>query len=70
MMPRYNSHPHIASHNPQLSPIGVNQSNFVYPPVSHANFANPSYPPVQIPSHDLFSDVKYLPQSVLGMSHV
>lgn len=70
MMPRYNSHPQIAGHNPQLSPIGVNQSNFGFSPVSHADFAVPSYAPVQIPSHDLLSDVKYQPQPVLGMSHV
>jgi hypothetical protein len=70
MMPRYNSHPQIVGRNPQLSSVGVNQSNFVFSSVSHANFADPSYPPVQIPSHDLLSDVKYLPQPVLGMSHV
>ncbi|KAF2999782.1 hypothetical protein E8E13_005634 [Curvularia kusanoi] len=65
MMSRYNSHPQMISHHSQLSPVGVNQSNFVLSSVSHADFANSGYAPVQIPSHDLLLDVKYLPQPVL-----
>lgn len=67
---RYNSHPQVAGHHPQLSPVGVSQAGYAFSSVSHADFTHSSYPPVQIPSHDMMSDVKYLPQPVLGMSHV
>lgn len=70
VMQRYNSHPQVAGQHPQLSPVGVSQAGFAFTPVSHADFTHSSYPPVQIPSHDMMSDVKYLPQPVLGMSHV
>lgn len=33
--------------------------------VSHADFSHSSYQPVQIPIHDMTSDVKYMPQPVL-----
>ncbi|KAH6612134.1 hypothetical protein C7974DRAFT_446068, partial [Boeremia exigua] len=68
VMPRYNSHSHIASQLPQLSPIGVSQAGYAFAPVSHADFTHSSYLSVQIPSHDLMSDVKYLPQPVLEQS--
>lgn len=70
IMPRYESHPQIDSHHSQLSPIGVSQAGYAFSTVSHADFAHSSYQPVQIPSHDMIADVKYLPQPVLGMSHV
>ncbi|KAJ8105358.1 hypothetical protein OPT61_g10228 [Boeremia exigua] len=68
VMPRYNSHPQLPGHYPQLSPIGVSQAGYAFPPVSHADFAHSSYPPVQIPSHNMMSDAKYLPQPVLEPS--
>ncbi len=70
VMPRYNSHPQVASHYTQLSPLGMGQADYAFPSVSHANFTHSSYPPVLIPSHDMMLDAKYLPQPVLGMSHV
>jgi len=70
VLSRYNSHPQVAGYQPQLSPAGASQAGYAFPSVSHADFTHSSYPPVQIPSHDMMSDVKYLPQPVLGMSHV
>jgi hypothetical protein len=70
VMQQYNSHPRVAGHHSQLSPVGVSQTGYPLSTVSHADFTHSSYPPVQIPSHDMYADVKYLPQPVLGMSHV
>lgn len=70
VMPRYNSHPQLIGHHSQLSPVAVSQAGYSFSSISHAGFAQSSYPPVQIPSHNMMSDVKYLPQPVLGMSHV
>ena len=67
---RYNSHPQALGHQSQLSPIGVSQAGYPLSAVSHADFTHPIYEPVQIPPHDMYADVKYLPQPVLGMSHV
>ncbi|KAF1843348.1 uncharacterized protein K460DRAFT_143852 [Cucurbitaria berberidis CBS 394.84] len=36
--------------------------------VAHADFNHSSYPPVQMPFHDMTSDVKYMPQPVLEQS--
>lgn len=69
IMHRYHSHPQISGHLPHLTPIVVSQAGYQFSSVSHAPDFTSSYPPVQIPSHD-FADVKYLPQPVLGMSHV
>jgi hypothetical protein len=69
VMQRYHSHPQAPGHHPQMSPVGVRQAGYQFSSVSHAPDFTSSYPPVQIPSHD-FADVKYLPQPVLGMSHV
>lgn len=70
VMPRYNSHPQVPGHHSQLSPIGVSQAGYGFSSISHPDFAHSSYQTVQIPSHDMIADVKYLPQPVLGMSHV
>jgi len=69
VMQRYHSHPQIPGPHPQMSPVGVSQASYQYSSVSHAPDFTSSHPSVQIPSHD-FADVKYLPQPVLGMSHV
>lgn len=69
VMQQYHSHPQIPSHHSQLSPVGVSQAGYPFSSVSHADFPHSSYHPVSIPTHD-FADVKYLPQPVLGMSHV
>ena len=70
VMQRYNNHPRVAIHHTQLSPVVVTQASYPFSSVSHADFPHSSYQPVQIPSHDMIADVKYLPQPVLGMSHV
>ncbi|KAF2626467.1 hypothetical protein BU25DRAFT_99806 [Macroventuria anomochaeta] len=65
IMQRYNSHPHVAGHHPQLSPVGVSQAGYTFSSFSHADFTHSSYQSVQIPSHDMMADAKYLPQPVL-----
>jgi hypothetical protein len=67
---RYSNHPQVPSYHSQLSPVGVSEAAYAFPAISHPNYAHSSYQPVQIPSHDMIADVKYLPQPVLGMSHV
>ena len=71
---RYNSHPQAALQQVHVSPVGMSQAGpYNYPAaVSHADYSHSSYSSVQIPIHDLNSDVKYMPQpqSVLGMSRV
>lgn len=70
VVPRYHSHPQIPGHHSQVNPISVSQAGYPFSLISHAPaLTNSSYQPVQIPPHD-FADVKYLPQPVLGMSHV
>lgn len=70
VMQRYSSQSQLPGHHPQISPVGVSQAGYSFSPVSHApDFTHSNYPPLHIPSHD-FADVKYLPQPVLGMSHV
>jgi hypothetical protein len=72
VLQRYNSHPQAAVQQVQVSSAALSQAGpYNYPAaVSHADFTHSSYSSVQIPNHDFTSDVKYMPQPVLGMSRV
>jgi hypothetical protein len=69
---RYANHPQVARHSLQENLANFSQmGNRNYPQaVSHADFGHASYPPVQLPVHDITPDVKYMSQPVLGMSRV
>lgn len=71
-LPRYNSQPQPSLHPLRVSSADMSQAGSYNLPaaISHADFSHSSYPPVQIPIHDMPSDVKYMPQPVLGMSRV
>ncbi|KAH8709944.1 hypothetical protein GQ44DRAFT_776880 [Phaeosphaeriaceae sp. PMI808] len=67
VLPRYNSHPNTVLQQMQASSVDMGRSGpYNYPAaVTHADFSHSSYSSVQIPIHDMTSDVKYLPQLVL-----
>lgn len=69
---RYNSQPQVPLHTLRNGSVDMSQAGPYSNPttVSHADFSHSSYQPVQIPIHDMTSDVKYMPQPVLGMSRV
>jgi hypothetical protein len=69
---RYDSHPQAPVHSVQGTSADFSQiANLNYPAaVSHADFSHASYPPVQMPIHNITPDVKYMSQPVLGMSRV
>lgn len=71
-MSRYNSLPGVPTHQMPVSSAPMSQAGaYNYPTaISHADFSHTSYSSVQIPIHDFSSDVKYMPQPVLGMSRV
>jgi hypothetical protein len=68
----YNSHAHTAMQQAPVSSADMSRVGpYTHPAaVSNADFSRSSYSSVQIPMHDLNQDVKYMPQAVLGMSHV
>jgi hypothetical protein len=74
LLQRYNSHPQIPAHSMQPSSAEMSLAGpYSYTAtVSLADFSHSTYPSVQIPMHDMNSDVKYMPQAqvVLGMSRV
>jgi hypothetical protein len=72
VLQRYNSHPHAVMQQTQVSSADMSRVGpYTHPAaVSHADFSHSSYSSVQIPIHDMSQDVKYMPQPVLGMSHV
>lgn len=71
-MPRYNSQPQIPTHTMRNSSLEMSQADAYHLPaaVSHADFSHSTFHPVQMPYHDMNSDVKYMPPPVLGMSRV
>ncbi|KAG9191664.1 hypothetical protein G6011_10398 [Alternaria panax] len=62
----YDSHPQAPVHSVQGSPANFSQiGNLNYSAaVSHADFSHASYPPAQMPIHDMTPDVKYMSQPV------
>jgi hypothetical protein len=71
-MQRYDGHPQAPVQSLQGGPTNYSHiGNHNYPTaVSHADFSHASYPPIQMPIHDMTPDVKYMSQPVLGMSRV
>lgn len=69
---RYNSNSQSIMHSTQVNSAELNQAgHYSYPTaVSHADFSHSHYSSVPIPMHDMSTDVKYMPQPVLGMSRV
>ncbi len=72
VLQQFNSQSHVPVHPLRVSSADLSQGGSYNLPaaVSHADFSHSSYPSVQIPIHDISSDVKYMPQPVLGMSRV
>ena len=70
---RYGSSPQVQNQQPRVGAVDMSQAgSYAMPPaVSHTDFNLSSFRGVQIPSHDVDSDVKYVPQhAVLGMCRI
>ena len=72
VMQRYSSDSEVALYPSHLSLASMNSvGSYNFPAaVPHADFAHSSFHSVQIPTHDMIPDVKYMRQPVLGRSRV
>lgn len=69
---RYNSQPQIPSHQLLSGSAGMSQAESYNPPiaVAHADFSHSTFSSAPMTAHELTPDVKYMSQSVSGMSRV